>query len=130
VEENKSMNTLYNSQFLVEFKLLLENQKYDEALILLDKILKENQISPYLLLMKSRLIQLSENDIDRGLEKAENCLLKAHEINCEDLEVIEDLFHLYDAVIPNKELAEKFSNMYLTKVARTVNEIQEMIDGI
>jgi hypothetical protein len=121
------MSTSKDIQLLSEIKILMRERRYDDALELLDDLSKRNQISPYLLLMKARLIQLSEIDREGGLEEAEKHLLQAHEINCEDLEVIEDLAHFYDVVMPNRDLAKSFSEMYLSRTAKTGREIQEIL---
>ena len=86
-------------------------------------MIRKNELSPYLLILKSRLILLQNEDSLYSLTDAENCLLQALSINPSDLEANEDLMYLYDAIIPNEKKLMAIAN----EILATTKTIQEKI---
>ncbi len=63
-----------------------------------------------------------------SLDDAGDCLLKAHEINANDLEVIEELAHYYDIVVPDSQLATHYASLLLDKIRNMSNDMAEIIN--
>lgn len=101
----------------IALRLLMGAQNYDEAFRLVDKLIGQCALSPYLLVMKARLILLLDRADGPPLDEAERCLLEAHEINNYDLEVIEELAHFYDVTLPNPSQAARFAGIAMKRLA-------------
>ena len=104
-------------------KNYIAQAKFSAALLCLEVLIRKNELSPYLLILKSRLILLQNQDSLYSLTDAENCLLQALSINPSDLEANEDLMYLYDAIIPNEKKLMAIAN----EILATTKTIQEKI---
>jgi hypothetical protein len=106
---------------------LMRAQDIDNALLLADELLAQNELSPYLLVTKARLILLLDRTDGPSLEDAEQCLLRAIEINAHDLEAIEELAHLYDVTLPDSTRAASFASLALEQVEKLRADMQNIL---
>lgn len=113
---------------LSHLRVLMNSSRYDEALSLVDRLLQNNYLSPFLHALKARLIMLSSEECPYTLDDAGDCLLKALEINANDLEVIEELAHYYDIVAPDSQLATRYASLLLDKIRDISNDMAEIIN--
>lgn len=109
-------------------RVMMNNSDFDEALILVDKLLLDNYLSPFLHATKARLIMLHSEGCQYSLEDAGKCLLSAQEINPNDLEVIEELAHFYDIVMPDSKLASHYATLLLEKIGAMSKDMAEILD--
>jgi hypothetical protein len=86
---------------------------------------------PHLLVLKAMLIQL-QDDLDGvpGLEEAERCLLAAYAQNDRFLEAIEELAHLYDAVLHDAAKARMYAERYIALVTPVLSELTAIRDSL
>lgn len=93
---------------------------------LLEEQLQNGHECPYLLTQKAMLIQLQGGE--SSLEDAEQCLLRAHEINPNNLETLVELAHFYDAVIPNPEQAKHYATLFRDAVTGSLESLREILE--
>lgn len=113
---------------LSHLRVLMNGSRFDEALRLVDGLLQDNYLSPFLHATKARLIMLSSEECRYSLVDAGDCLLKAFKINANDLEVIEELAHYYDIVMPDSQLAIQYASLLVDKMRSMSNDMAEIID--
>ena len=97
-----------------------------DALRLTTDLLRADGGCPYLLVLRSRLIQVDESDSTLTLEDAENCLLAAVRIDPTYLAALEDLAHYYDAVAPDRAKARLYASQFLEQVNTQVLEMERI----
>jgi hypothetical protein len=75
---------------LTQIRILYQAQSYDDALIVLERYATSNEQSTEMLLLKSRLIQLSETG-RHDLSEAKHCLLQVLERDAENAKAMLEL---------------------------------------
>lgn len=105
-------------------------ERFDEALLELELLIKTSPECAHLWVLRGILIQLS--DISTlTLEDAEQSFLKALEIEPDFIEALEDLTHFYYAVMDDKEKTRAILNRLdesLSRVSAGVQEIREWLN--
>lgn len=100
-----------SKSILTQIDSLYSEEKYGEALEILNSEDLRNLENPYLLVCKSRCLQLYDNGPLDALKQAELCLEKALEVDADYLPALIDLAYFYSRVMDNskkgKELFEK-----------------------
>ena len=104
---------------------LFFKKKYQKALMVVEEMLIKNQISPYLLVRKARLIMLQNESDLHDINDVEKILLQAYEINPDDLEVLEELYYFYNVIAQNFTASDKYKNILLKIVLKKTDEIIE-----
>ena len=109
---------------------LAANGKYEEALAAVDLMVSSNPECACLLVHKARLIMVQPSTAGPSLSEAEICLLRAQELDSGCLEAIEELAHFYDAVLPDKERAAHFANIFISDVSQRLLRIREIAEEV
>lgn len=91
---------------LTHIRTLYQAQSYDDALIVLERYATSSELSTEMLLLKSRLIQLSDTG-EHDLAEAKQCLLQALDRDAENAKPLLDLgwlcLNVFDEVGEAKE---------------------------
>ena len=91
---------------LTHIRTLYQAQSYDDALIVLERYATSSELSTEMLLLKSRLIQLSDTG-EHDLAEAKQCLLQALDRDAENAKALLDLgwpcLNVFDEVGEAKE---------------------------
>jgi len=98
---------------LKDIKNLMNEQKYEEALRLIDLAISNQNDNSFLWILRGNAIQLAESPSGPPLEEAERSYLQALSLNGRDLYAIESIAHFYDAVVPNADKAKFYAQEYL-----------------
>lgn len=98
----------------------------EAALALTTELLTAIEACPYLLVLRARLIQVTDSDPSLTLRDAEACLLAALEVEPNYLPALEELAHYYDSVWPDPGKAHE----YATRSLAIVEELREAMRAI
>lgn len=102
---------------------------FDRSFDLFQELLQENPMSPYLLERLGVLSLLSFENRGDGIEGAEAYFLSAHKIAPWDAQVIWQLAHLYDVILPNPEERRRFANLLKTCISDLQEGLDELLSG-
>ena len=108
-------------------KAAIAERRFDVALQGIDSILQLIGDWPELLVLKARIIQLSDHD-GPTLGDAECCLLAAFSLDPKHTEAIQDLAHFYAIVIPKPEEARRFASLYASETSQVLGGIRDAMD--
>ena len=73
---------------------------------------------------------LDEGNSSHSLKDAEDSLMQAHEIDANNLDIVEDLAHFYDAMKDDRIMAVKYSRMWLAMVEKRSREIRAILEDV
>ena len=86
----------------------------------------DRRVEAYALICRAIDIQLS-GKTEVPLQTAEDCLLRAIALNPQSLEALEELAHLYDAVLPNPPKAKSHALKCKERAEKIVLEMNEIL---
>ena len=87
---------------------------------------KSNRAAAFELVDRAIRLQLSD---DGDLSEIEEYLQKALTLDSDGIEVLEEVAHFYDAVVPKRSKARKFATQCREKALKLVAEMDSIIKG-
>jgi hypothetical protein len=115
------------SEQIERIRAACSQQNFDEALVGLNALLKQNPHCPFLWNFKGDLIQLAESSPQFTPKDAENSYKRALDLNPADLEAMESLAHFYDAVEPNADEAKRHANKFIEALTPKLAAMQRIV---
>ena len=110
-----------------ELRKLMQARKWNEALKKINSLIIANPLASNLYLIQAELIQLQGKDTSYTLNQAEAALLRAYELNSNNVEVLVDLMHFYDAVMGDSKKAVKYAKMVRFSAKEAMNDADEIM---
>jgi len=111
-------------------KLLSNKGDFSKALECFSLLPKETQLTIKDLLLKSRLILLSDSDCECPIEKAEEALNQALTIDPENLETLIELGFFYSRIMDDEQKGRAFFERALNLSRRAIESIFEGLQEI
>lgn len=103
-------------------RALYHEQKYDEAIILIDRYSEKCELTVELFVLKGRLIQLSSNGL-YDLSEARECFINALKQNKDSVDALIELGWFYKNVLDDSESGYQYFNRALEKCVDCSNEV-------
>lgn len=119
---------MINLNQINHLKRLMGENRFNEALSLIENLCNENYYSPYLWNVRARLEMLQGGSDGDPFGNAEKYLRIAFEINPDDLEVLEELAHFYDVLVPDREKSVRFATMVSEKVGLLQRDMRKILE--
>jgi tetratricopeptide (TPR) repeat protein len=113
---------------LAQVRLLYQQQNFDDALVVLGRYAAHNDLTVEMLLLKGRLIQLSESG-KYDLSEAKQCFLKALEQDVESIKVMLELGWLLLNVLEEPAEARQYFNRALAVIDAAQKEARAGLDN-
>lgn len=111
---------------LTQARSLYQRQSFDDALVILERYAETNELTAEMLLLKGRLIQLSESG-RYDLSEAKKCFLTALEQDAENIKAMLELGWLSLNVLDDAVKAREYFNRAL---AVTNTAKQDALNGL
>ncbi len=105
----------------------MQSKVFDKALVLAGDLCAKNPLSPYLWIVRARLEMLVGGSDEDPFGAAESFLLAAYKINQNDMEVLEELAHFYDVIVPDREKAKQFGVLLLEKLKLLERDMDDIV---
>ncbi|MGH9521975.1 MAG: hypothetical protein ACRD3E_05540 [Terriglobales bacterium] len=83
-----------------------------------------NRIEAFALADRAERLQLTD---EGQLREVEECLRRALKLDCKSVEVLQELAHLYDAVIPDAKKAKKYALKCRESAMKVVREMDAIL---
>lgn len=85
-----------------------------------------NRVEAFALADRAQRLQLAEDNGD--LSEVEECLVRAIELDPDSLEALQEIAHLYDAVLPNPDKARGFARRCREQAMKIVSEMDGILE--
>jgi hypothetical protein len=103
--------------------------EHEQAAALAGQILARHSDCPYVLVLRSLVIQMQESTTGPNLKDAERSLLQAVDVDKSYLPALEELAHYYDAVDPDSQKARFYASRYIEIVEPVLREMKEILNA-
>ena len=110
------------NEILSKIRKYIKEKKYEEAFNILENAEKKNILCPELLILKARILQLS-NFGEYDLTDIEKIYKRALLIDENYINTLIEIGYFYYAVLDNNKLAEKYFKKALRKCKKQMTEI-------
>jgi Tfp pilus assembly protein PilF len=115
------------SSVLTQIRLLYQRQNYEDALTVLDRYAEQSELPVEMLLLKGRLIQLSESGA-HDLAEAKECFLDALKQDARSIGAMLELGWLHLNVLEDPTEARKYFNQALEVTVESQKDARNGID--
>ncbi|GEM_PF-4024304 len=102
---------------------LIQAGDYMDALEILESLIEKNGADYHLIRHKIAVIKYM--DSPAMLPELERCLLKAHELDPANLQLVTELSYHFTCKVPNRQAAERFERLF-QDLLRTKRKIPEL----
>jgi hypothetical protein len=76
---------------------------------------------------RARLLMLEDEPLSRTLRDVEHCILKALDLDPNNLEAIEEAAHYYDVMMANRRKAVMYAKRYIELTRKVASDMQAII---
>jgi tetratricopeptide (TPR) repeat protein len=113
-----------------EIRDLMQQDKMEEALVEIEKLIEIHDDCPFLWVLRGDLIQSLPTKDGPSLEEAGRSYLMALRFNPNDLEAIESLANFYDCIEDKPTEAKKYAAAYIERATKSLQAMERIINGL